>query len=256
MMIPMDLDFWRACCHQQILLFQCISMQREVHCQCQMHRSPCGVHDIYSFVESRCFGWRNLGDWMIKPNSPAIRTGHGSVSAGYCEAGDGRYSRRKSALEGRCKDVTIFRVSFFVAMMRRKHKAEGRWKSRAVPSFGWASAGNPGAKKSFSEHGSIIHNGLRWEFYPDKNWLIYILEKNVNFKYYLHLLKSLRLWIHVAISSGKISGKIALNCVYVSGNNYKIIFIEISISKKIRIKKNKERMGKGKQKEKEMKRKE
>ena len=117
---------------------------------------------IYSFVESKCFGWRNLVDWMIKPhlnhlksrtcrlslpteifyrfflkrrNSPVIRTGHGSVSAGYCQAGDGRYSRRKSALEGRCKDVTIFRVSFFAAMMRsateetsttRQMKVEGR----------------------------------------------------------------------------------------------------------------------------------
>ena len=125
-----------------------------------MHRSPCGVHDIYSFVEFKCFGcWRNSGDWMIKPHlnhlksrtcrlslptdffldskatKLAIRPGHGSVSAGYCQAWDGRYSRRKSALEGRCKDVTIFRVPFFVAMMRsateetsttRQMKVEGR----------------------------------------------------------------------------------------------------------------------------------
>jgi uncharacterized membrane-anchored protein len=106
-----------------------------------------------------------------------------------------------------------------------------------VPSFG-ASAGNPGAKKSFSENGSIICNGLRWEFYPDKNYShLHIGNKmyqNVIFKYYSHLLKSFRLWIHVAISSGEVSTKIAPNCVYVRGTIIELYLLKYQYPKKIK----------------------
>lgn len=141
-------------------------------------------------------------------------------------------------------------------VQRRKHQPQGRWKSRAVPSFG-ASAGNPGAKKSFSENGSIICNGLRWEFYPDKNYShLHIGNKmyqNVIFKYYSHLLKSFRLWIHVAISSGEVSTKIAPNCVYVRGTIIELYLLKYQYPKK---KERQKKEGKNREKkEKEMKRK-
>lgn len=56
--------------------------------------------------------------------------------------------------------------------------------------------------------------------------------QNVIFKYYSHLLKSFRLWIHVAISSGEVSTKIAPNCVYVRGTSIELYLLKYQYPKK------------------------
>ena len=59
---------------------------------------------------------------------------------------------------------------------------------------------------------------------------------------YSNLLKSLRLWINVAISLGEASGKVAPSCVHVHGSSHRITFCwNVNVQKKVR---NKERQWK------------